>query len=40
MAELLKGLPVAKALTEELVGRVASLKEHGVEPTLAIVRVG
>lgn len=40
MAELLKGLPVAKALTEQLVGRVAELEERGVTPTLAIVRVG
>lgn len=40
MAELLKGAPVAKALTEELVGRVEGLKAAGVTPTLAIVRVG
>ena len=40
MAELLKGMPVANAITEELVGRVANLKERGVTPTLAIVRVG
>lgn len=40
MAELLKGAPVAVALTEQLVGRVADLKEAGVTPTLAIVRVG
>ena len=40
MAELLKGAPVAKALTEQLVGRVAALKAAGVTPTLAIVRVG
>ena len=40
MAELLKGLPVANAITEELVGRVAALEERGVHPTLAIVRVG
>ena len=40
MAQLLKGLPVAKALTEELVGRVEALKAAGTEPTLAIVRVG
>ena len=40
MAELLKGMPVANAITEELVGRVATLKERGVTPTLAIVRVG
>ena len=40
MAELLKGAPVAKALTEELVGRVEGLKAAGIIPTLAIVRVG
>lgn len=40
MAQLLKGLPVAKALTEELMGRVEALKAGGVTPTLAIVRVG
>ena len=40
MAELLKGMPVANAITEELVGRVAALEERGVHPTLAIVRVG
>ena len=40
MAELLKGAPVAAAITEELVGRVAALKDKGVTPTLAIVRVG
>ena len=40
MAELLKGMPVANAITEELIGRVAALEERGVHPTLAIVRVG
>lgn len=40
MAELLKGLPVAKALTEELIEQVEALKKAGVTPTLAIVRVG
>ncbi|MBP3892906.1 MAG: bifunctional 5,10-methylene-tetrahydrofolate dehydrogenase/5,10-methylene-tetrahydrofolate cyclohydrolase [Atopobiaceae bacterium] len=40
MAELLKGLPVAKALTERLTGRVEALKAQNVIPTLAIVRVG
>ena len=40
MAELLKGLPVAKALTEQLAARVDVLKQKGVTPTLAIVRVG
>ena len=40
MAELLKGMPVANAITVELIGRVAALEERGVHPTLAIVRVG
>ena len=40
MAGLLKGAPVARALTEELAARCAALRERGVVPTLAIVRVG
>lgn len=40
MAELLKGAPVARALTVELAARCAALRERGVVPTLAIVRVG
>ena len=40
MAELLKGAPVARALTEELAARCAALRDRGVVPTLAIVRVG
>lgn len=40
MAELLKGAPVARALTEELAARCMTLRERGVVPTLAIVRVG
>ena len=40
MTELLKGAPVARALTEELAARCAVLRERGVVPTLAIVRVG
>jgi methylenetetrahydrofolate dehydrogenase (NADP+)/methenyltetrahydrofolate cyclohydrolase len=40
MAELLKGAPVAAALTEALCVRAANLKDRGVVPTLAIVRVG
>ena len=40
MAELLKGAPVARALTEELAARCAALHEQGIVPTLAIVRVG
>ena len=40
MAKDLRGKPVADALTEELLGRVAALKEQGVAPKLAILRVG
>jgi methylenetetrahydrofolate dehydrogenase (NADP+)/methenyltetrahydrofolate cyclohydrolase len=40
MAELLKGAPAAAALNEDLTRRIAGLKERGVTPTLAIVRVG
>ena len=40
MAELLKGAPVARALTEKLAARCAVLRERGIVPTLAIVRVG
>ena len=40
MAELLKGAPVASALTEELAARCVALREQGIVPTLAIVRVG
>ena len=40
MAEILKGAPVAEALTQKLITDVEYLKEKGVVPTLAIVRVG
>lgn len=40
MAEILKGAPAAKALTEKLMLRAEALKEKGIIPTLAIVRVG
>lgn len=40
MAELLKGAPVAAAITEELIPRVEALRARGIVPTLAIVRVG
>lgn len=40
MAELLKGAPVAAAITEALRPRARILKEHGIVPTLAIVRMG
>jgi methylenetetrahydrofolate dehydrogenase (NADP+)/methenyltetrahydrofolate cyclohydrolase len=40
VAELLKGAPVAAAISEALKTRVQALKDKGVTPTLAIVRVG
>lgn len=40
MAELLRGAPVAKMLTEEVAERAARLAAAGVTPKLAIVRVG
>lgn len=40
MAELLRGAPVAKSMTEEVAGRAARLASAGVTPKLAIVRVG
>ncbi|MBE7004309.1 MAG: bifunctional 5,10-methylenetetrahydrofolate dehydrogenase/5,10-methenyltetrahydrofolate cyclohydrolase [Ruminococcaceae bacterium] len=40
MAEIWKGAPVAAALTEKAAADAARLKECGVVPTLAILRVG
>ena len=40
MAEILKGAPVAAALTEELTRRAGALRQKGVTPCLAIVRLG
>lgn len=40
MADILKGAPVAAALSEELKTRAEKLKEAGTVPTLAILRVG
>ena len=40
MAEILKGAAVAKAMTAELAERAEALKAKGVEPCLAILRVG
>lgn len=40
MAEILKGAPVANAITEQLIERANALKARGTEPALAIVRVG
>lgn len=40
MAELLKGAPVARAITEDLALRAEALRRRGIVPTLAILRVG
>jgi methylenetetrahydrofolate dehydrogenase (NADP+)/methenyltetrahydrofolate cyclohydrolase len=40
MAEVLRGAPVTAALNEKMTADVAALKEKGVIPTLAILRVG
>ena len=40
MAEIWKGAPVAAAISETLAADVEELKAKGIEPTLAIVRVG
>ena len=40
MAELLKGGPAAKAITEDLTSRCKALKENGTDPCLAILRIG
>ena len=40
MTELLRGAPVAAAISEEVAARAASLAGRGVVPPLAILRVG
>ena len=40
MAEILKGAPVAAAINEKCAATVVRLKEKGIVPTLAILRVG
>ena len=40
MAEILKGAPVVKALSEKMSHEVEELKAQGVAPTIAILRVG
>lgn len=40
MAQVLKGAPVAAALTESLRAETAALRERGIAPCLAIVRIG
>lgn len=40
MAEVLRGAPVIQAMKERLIPEVEQLKERGITPTLAILRVG
>jgi methylenetetrahydrofolate dehydrogenase (NADP+)/methenyltetrahydrofolate cyclohydrolase len=40
LADILKGAPVAASLNEKTIKRVETLREKGVVPTLAMVRVG
>ena len=40
MAELLKGKPVADALSAKVRNEVELLKAHNITPTLGIIRVG
>lgn len=40
MAQLMKGAPVAAAMTEQMVARTERLKQAGVTPTLCILRLG
>ena len=40
MAEILKGAPVAAAMTEQMKKDVEDLRAKGIDPTLAILRVG
>lgn len=40
MAQILKGAEVVNSLKERIIGEVLKIKEFGVSPTLAIVRLG
>lgn len=40
MADILKGAPVAAAITEDLTARAEKLRSREIEPCLAILRVG
>ena len=40
MSEILNGLPVASAISSELAVRACQLKERGIDPCLALLRVG
>ena len=39
MAQILKGAPVVAAMNEANAARCAALKEKGIVPTLAVVRI-
>ena len=38
--EELRGMPVVKHIAEDITARMEKLAEHGVVPTLAVIRVG
>lgn len=40
MSDILRGAPVAEALTRELAGRAEKLRSAGISPCLAILRIG
>lgn len=40
MAQIWKGAPAAAALTEKLNGQTQRLREAGIQPTLAVLRIG
>lgn len=40
MATVLKGAPVAAEINQELLERIAMLRQHGINPTLCTIRVG
>ena len=39
-AELIKGMPIANAIREEIIARVKNLKAKGINPKLAVILVG
>lgn len=40
MAEILKGMPVVKAMKEKQIELCSELKQNGINPKLAVVRIG
>ena len=40
MSELLKGAPVAQSITEDLISRCEALKARGINPCLAMIKLG